>query len=151
VWIALWALVAGAGGAFAFARSQRAGAEAQVLQRLEAWRDRVGGVPALSSEVARPSWGQAIASGARDLARPTFWVPLALVVGVILAAGSPWEAAFWTVARAATVGMVLFTAVRFFDVHGAVRALRRQGRWGPAIALSRAIEEVTRASEQPKA
>lgn len=150
-WIALWALVAGVVGAVAFGKAQREVAEAAALARLQAWRDRFGSVPALSSEVAKPSWTQAIASGAKDLARPTFWVPLALVVGIILAAGSPWEAAFWVIARAATVGMLLFTAVRFFDLQGAVKALRRQGQWGPAIALSRAIEEVTRASERPKA
>ena len=47
-----------------------------------------------------------------------------------------------------SIGMVLFTAVKFFDVQGAVKALRRRGQWGPAIALSRAIEELSGTRER---
>lgn len=144
-WIGLWALVAGTVGALTFGRTRHAKSEdGQVALRLDDWRARWGaGMPSLSRESGKPTWGAALGSGARDLLRPTFWVPLLLVVGIILAAGSPWEAAFWVVARAATIGMLLFTAVRFLDVQGAVRALRRRGHWGPAIALSRAIETLS--------
>ena len=69
------------------------------------------------------------------------WI-VRLAAMVILAAGAPWGEAFWVSARALTVGMLLFTAARLLDVQGAVRALRRRGAWGPALALSRAIEDV---------
>jgi hypothetical protein len=148
-WILAWAIVAGTVGALAFGRARDASAESRALETLAEWRDRLGGAPSLVGS-ERPSWGQALASGAKDLARPTFWVPLMLVVAIILAAGSPWESAFWVVARAATVGMVLFTAVRFLDVPGAMRALRRRGHWGPALALGRAIDELSQASAKPR-
>jgi nucleoside-triphosphatase THEP1 len=140
-WIALWALVAGIAGALAFGRTSSDHSDA--LDRLAAWRSRFGGaMPDLGAERAKPSWHQALRAGLGDLARPTFWLPLAIVVAVIVAAGSPWEAAFWVVARAATVGVLLFTAVRFLDVAGAVAALRRRGQWGPAVALARALQEI---------
>jgi nucleoside-triphosphatase THEP1 len=144
-WIGLWALVAGTVGALTFGRTRRtATTDTHVQRRLDDWRARWGSaMPSLSREPGRPTWAQAIGAGARDLTRPTFWVPLLLIVAIILAAGSPWESAFWVVARAATIGMLLFTAVRFLDVQGAVRALRRRGHWGPAIALSRAIETLS--------
>ncbi|MFN3430828.1 MAG: DUF2478 domain-containing protein [Candidatus Sericytochromatia bacterium] len=140
-WIGLWALVAGITGALAFGRTGSEHTDA--LDRIAAWRSRFGGaMPDLGARRAKPTWPQAVRAGLGDMARPTFWLPLAIVVAVILAAGSPWEAAFWVVARAATVGVLLFTAVRFLDVAGAVAALRRRGQWGPAVALARALEEI---------
>lgn len=137
-WIALWALVSGTVGALAYRRARRGGEEA-FLARCAAWRARFG---AARRGAERQGWGAALKSGARDLLRPAFWAPVGLVAAVILASGAPWGEAFWIVARAVTVGMLLFTAVRLLDVRGLARALRRRGSWGPALALSRAVDEV---------
>ena len=83
--------------------------------------------------------GAAIKRGLRDLLRPMFWAPVAVVAVIIVASGSTWEQAMWIVIRAITVGWVLFSLARLFDPRKLVSWLRRKGHWGPAMALSRAL------------
>jgi nucleoside-triphosphatase THEP1 len=92
-------------------------------------------------------WG-AMRRGLRDIARPLFWLPVAIVVGVMLATGSPIESALWVVIRAAGVGFVLFSVVRAFDMHRFIKWLQNRGHWGPALAYQRAIDRL-RASDPP--
>jgi nucleoside-triphosphatase THEP1 len=128
-WIGLWALVAGSVTAWAFRRSSVGRrAERMVAQRAE------------QLPVRAPSSAAGAARGAlADLARPAFWLPIALIAGVVLAAGAPWERVVWIGVRAATVGFLLFAAVRLVDPLRAAGWLRRRGRWGPAEALDRAL------------
>jgi nucleoside-triphosphatase THEP1 len=91
----------------------------------------------------RPSgmW-DAVRRGGKDIARPLFWLPVAIVVGVMLATGSPLESALWVVIRAAGVGFVLFSLVRAFDMQRFIRWLLARGYWGPALAYRRAMERM---------
>ncbi len=82
----------------------------------------------------------ALAHAARDVARPVFWMPVLLVVGILLVAGTSMERVFWISARAATVGFVLFALVRMVDPPRVLDWLRARGHWGPAIAFARALD-----------
>jgi len=90
----------------------------------------------------------AMRRGLKDIARPLFWLPVAIVVGVMLATGSPLESALWVVLRAAGVGFVLFSVVRAFDIHRFIKWLQNKGHWGPALAYQRAIDRF-RTSDPP--
>jgi nucleoside-triphosphatase THEP1 len=129
VWISLWGCVSAA-------------------VTLVVWRR--GALPArLRSAMERgveqtrvaPGRGRAHAFGAafRDIARPVFWIPV-LIVGIILAlAGSPAERLLWIAVRAATIGFLLFAAVRMVDPARVIAWLRGRGYWGPAVAFARAV------------
>ncbi len=129
-WIAAWGLVAGSITAWAFRRTS-------VSARVERALDR--GTGALPVQPRAASRREAFRGALRDLARPAFWLPIALVVAVVVAVGSTWESAFWTAVRAATVGFLIFAAARAVDPIRAALWLRRRGHWGPAEALSRAL------------
>jgi hypothetical protein len=129
-WIGSWGLVSGTTALVAW----RKGA---LPLRLREALDR--GATAIRWEEPAPSWSSALARGTRDILRPVFWIPVAIVIAILLSAGAPWERAFWIGARALTVGVVIFSLVRAFDVHGFVRWLRHRGHWGPAVAFERAL------------
>ena len=129
-WIAAWGLAAGSATAWAFRRTS-------VSARVDRALDRGAGT--LPVPVHAASRREAIRGAARDLARPAFWLPVAFIVAVVVAVGSTWEAAFWTAARAATVGFLIFAAARSVDPVRAALWLRRRGHWGPAEALGRAL------------
>lgn len=97
------------------------------------------GARSVTGDVGTPTMGAAIRRGLRDLLRPMFWAPVAVVAVIIVASGSTWEEAMWIVIRAITVGWVLFSVARLFDPRKLVSWLRRKGHWGPAMALSRAL------------
>ena len=97
------------------------------------------GARSVTRDVGTPTMGAAIKRGLRDLLRPMFWAPVAVVAVIIVASGSTWEQAMWIVIRAITVGWVLFSLARLFDPRKLVSWLRRKGHWGPAMALSRAL------------
>jgi hypothetical protein len=92
-------------------------------------------------------WG-AMRRGMKDIARPVFWLPVAIVVGVMFAMGSPAESALWVVVRAGGVGFVLFSLVRAFDVQRFIQWLLKRGHWGPALAYQRAMDRI-RGSDRP--
>jgi nucleoside-triphosphatase THEP1 len=129
-WVGSWGLVSGTTALVAW----RKGA---LPMRLREALDR--GATAIRWEDPAPSWSSAFARGSRDILRPVFWIPVAVVVLILLSAGAPWERAFWIGARALTVGIVLFSLVRAFDFQGFVRWLRHRGHWGPAVAFERAL------------
>lgn len=130
IWFALWGLFAGSVALIAW----RKGA---LPKRLEAALER--GVQGLRIEDPAPTVGSAVARGIRDVLRPVFWIPVVAVVLILLSFGAPWERAFWIAARAATVGIVIFSLVRAFDFRGFIRWLRHRGHWGPAVAFERAL------------
>jgi len=67
-------------------------------------------------------------------------VPLALVAVVLLASGRPWEDVAWLTARFVALGVVFFALLSLFQPARLAGALRRRGWWGPAVALSSALE-----------
>ncbi len=92
---------------------------------------------------------EAMKRGAKDLARPMFWLPVFLVVGFTLATGSPLESALWIVVRAAGIGFVLFSLVRVFDMQKFIAWLQSRGHWGPALAYRQAIDRLRSGDEAP--
>jgi hypothetical protein len=131
LWALFYALTGGAVTAWAWRRTSIA---ARVQRALE----RTG---AAATERPAPGWLGAAAGALRDLARPSFWLPVAAVAAILLAAGSPAERALWIGLRAFAVGLVLFALARRLDPRAAGAWLRRRGRWGPAEALERALGE----------
>ncbi len=95
------------------------------------------------------SWRSAAALGFRDLARPSFVLPVALIIAIVVAAGATWERAFWIAARASTVGFLIFAGARAVDPQRVVGWLRRRGHWGPALAFSRALRDARRGDRKP--
>jgi nucleoside-triphosphatase THEP1 len=91
----------------------------------------------------------AMRKGIRDLLRPLFWLPVAIVVGFTLATGSPLESALWVVVRAAGIGFVLFSLVRVFDLHRFIAWLQSRGHWGPALAYRHALEKIRAEQDAP--
>jgi nucleoside-triphosphatase THEP1 len=81
------------------------------------------------------SWKTAIKQSFFDLARPFFWIPIALVVVMILISGSSLEGAFWVVVRASTIAMIFFSLARAFEPRAFLRWLQKRGYWGPAYAF----------------
>jgi hypothetical protein len=129
LWVGAWGLVSGSTALFAWRRGA-------LPLRLRQALDR--GAQGLRWEDPAPSWSSALARGTRDILRPVFWIPVVIVILILLSAGAPWERAFWIGARALTIGIVLFSLIRAFDVQGFLRWLRRRGHWGPAVAFERA-------------
>jgi len=130
LWVGAWGLVSGSTSLLAWRRGA-------LPLRLRQALDR--GAEGLRWEDPAPSWSSALARGSRDIFRPVFWIPVTIVILILLSAGAPWERAFWIGARALTVGVVLFSLIRAFDVQGFLRWLRRRGHWGPAVAFERAV------------
>jgi len=130
IWISLWGLVSGSVALLAWKKGA-------LPTRLEAALER--GVRGLRIEDPAPTVGIAVARGLRDVLRPVFWIPVLAVVLILLSFGAPWERAFWIAARAATVGIVIFSLVRAFDFRGFIGWLRHRGHWGPAVAFERAL------------
>lgn len=76
---------------------------------------------------------------ARDLTRPTFWIPALLIAAILFAANrNAWEAVS-VILRSAAVGFALFALIRWFRPVSFVNWLRRKGHWGPAAAFSKAL------------
>jgi nucleoside-triphosphatase THEP1 len=97
------------------------------------------GAGGIARDVGTPTMKNALKTGLRDLVRPLFWAPVAIVGLIIVATGSSWEQAMWVAVRAVTVGWVLFSLARLFDPRKLASWLQRRGHWGPAMALSRAL------------
>lgn len=130
VWIALWGSVSSVATLITWRRRRLPRRFTELMgRRLEGLRD---------PDAPRRSRRRAVLLGLRDLSRPEFWMPLAIIAAVIMAAGAPWGSAFWMAVRAVIVGFVVFTAARSFEPRRLAAWLRRRGHWGPAEALERA-------------
>jgi nucleoside-triphosphatase THEP1 len=131
-----WTLICGsiAAAVTLFAWSRRQRMPMKLTRLLERGSNR-------SAEVGGAiGWGNALYRGLRDLRRPYFWIPVAVVAAVILATGSPWESALWIIIRAGVLGFVLFSLARAFDPRRFIAWLRGKGHWGPALALQQALK-----------
>lgn len=136
-WISLWGFVASAVGVLARRRSSMPEWLKELMARKAAKVSK-----SISTDAPRRSWREAFKRGARDVLRPSFWTPIVIVIVVLFAAGSGWEAIFWVIFRAAAVGIVLFSLVYAFDVRGFLNWLRKRGHWGPALAFTRALSRL---------
>ncbi len=136
-WISLWGFVASAVGVLARRRSSMPDWLREIMSRKAANISK-----SISTDAPRRSWQEALKRGARDVLRPSFWTPIAIVIVVLFAAGSSWEAIFWVIFRAAAIGIVLFSLVYAFDVRGFLNWLRKRGHWGPALAFTRALSRL---------
>lgn len=103
------------------------------------WRELLARTASGSTTASRPrvAWWRRLA---REFARWQFWVPLALVAVVLLASGRPWEDVAWLTARFVALGVVFFALLSLFQPARLAGVLRRRGWWGPAVALSSALE-----------
>lgn len=127
-WIAAHGAVVASGTVLAWRR----GARALEATRLPRWFSP----PAIPS---RRGWGATLLQAARDMLRPTFWVPILLILGALAWAGQPNETLLWVALRALLIAWVLFVLVQRVNLPALPARLRSLGMWGPAIAWRRAL------------
>jgi hypothetical protein len=84
----------------------------------------------------RPVWVRRL----REFGRWQFWLPLLVVAAILLGSGRPWETVAWLVLRFFAVACVLIALVSLLRPARWAEAMRRRGWWGPALALSSALE-----------
>jgi nucleoside-triphosphatase THEP1 len=84
-----------------------------------------------------------------EFTRWKFWLPLAIVAGILLAGGSSWEKIGWLTLRFVTVGLVLMAFVSLLRPARWSEQLRRRGWWGPALAFSDAFSRREKPSVEP--
>ena len=102
------------------------------LERLRTMKQRVAKP---QRHPYHPIW-----STVREIAHPAFWLPIAFIIGVLLATGSPMESALMIGLRAMAVGLVLFGALRMIRVEAIANSLQKRGLLGPAIAMNRVFK-----------
>jgi hypothetical protein len=130
-WAVLHALVA-ASATLAAWRLRRPPVALQRLIEKETARP----LAASSAAPRRSAWGRR----AREFARWQFWLPLLVVATILLGSGRSWETVAWLVLRFIAVGFVLMSLVSLLRPARWAEALRRRGWWGPAVALSGALD-----------
>jgi hypothetical protein len=101
-----------------------------------------------------PAAGPAPARTARwarlvEFTRWKFWLPLAIVAGILLAGGSSWEKIGWLALRFVTVGFVLMAFVSLLRPARWSEQLRKHGWWGPALAFSDAFSRREKPPAEP--
>ncbi len=87
----------------------------------------------------RRRWGGALLHAFRDMLRPTFWVPLLLIIAALAWAGQSRESLIWVALRALLIAWTMFVLVQRLDLPAVPSKLRALGMWGPAIAWRRAL------------
>jgi len=127
-WLALHGCVVSTGTALAWRRPL----QASMGKGLPGWF-----VP--MSAPRRRRWGEALLHAFRDMLRPTFWVPLLLIIAALAWAGQSRESLIWVALRAILIAWVMFVLVQRLDLPAMPGKLRRLGMWGPAIAWRRAL------------
>ena len=140
VWVSLWGTVSAIATLLAWLRRHRLPA------RLSALLSR--GERGVKWDVRTPTIAGAVRRGSRDLLRPLFWAPVAVVVIIVVTSGSSWEQGMWVTLRAVTVGWIFFSVAHMFDPRKLVSWLRRKGHWGPAMAFSRALRPGSKTSKE---
>ncbi|CAN5618652.1 hypothetical protein BH23BAC4_BH23BAC4_11860 [soil metagenome] len=130
VMVGAWAAIAGTVSAVIFHRRHREPARLEAAVRSRTSR--------VTADVAT-SKREAARKGTRDLLKPSFWLPIAIILVILALSGSGGERLAWLAFRALATGFVLFALIRLIRPDAAARWLRRTGRWGPALALQRAL------------
>ncbi len=75
-----------------------------------------------------------------DLLKPSFWLPLAIILAALALAGRSAESLFWLAFRALTIAWLLFALLRRIPFERSAEWLRARGFSGPAHAWSRSLE-----------
>ncbi len=75
----------------------------------------------------------------REFGRWQFWLPLLVVATILLGSGNSWETVALLALRFVTVGCVLIALVSLLRPARWADQLRARGWWGPAVALSGAL------------
>ncbi len=130
--IAVWLSLHGAAVACGTALGWRRSGAAERAVVLPTWLLPVAVPP-------RRGWAGALRQALRDMLRPAFWLPLALVLAALAWAGQSGESLVWVLLRALLIAWVLFVLVQRLDLPALPEKLRRWGLWGPAIAWRRAL------------
>lgn len=91
---------------------------------------------ATTGSLAQPGWLRRL----REFGRWQFWLPLLVVAAILLGSGRSWEAVAWLTLRFFAISCVLMAVVSLLRPVRWAEQLRRRGWWGPAVALSGAIE-----------
>jgi hypothetical protein len=92
----------------------------------------------LSLAPAAPT-GRAWLGALRDVARPSFWLPLAIILGALALAGHSTERLLWIGLRALAIGWLLFALLRRLPLDRLGDWLTRRGLHGPAHAWARSL------------
>lgn len=88
-----------------------------------------------------PAGNRSVATRAfLDLMKPSFWLPLLIILGALALAGSSTESLFWLAFRALTIAWILFALLRRIPFERAAQWLAARGFTGPAHAWSRSME-----------
>jgi len=141
-----WALVHGgicaATGLFAWRLQQPPEAIRRILTH-----EAAGGAPAAATAAPPPArWRRLL-----EFTRWKFWLPLALVAGILLAGGSSWEAVGWLALRFVAVGLVFMALFSLVRPARWSEQLRRRGWWGPALAFNDALARREKTPSAPPA
>jgi hypothetical protein len=130
-WAVIHGLICATAGLVAWRLQQPPAALRRILEHEAAGAPaRTGGGPA-----SRPAWWVRLL----EFTRWKFWLPLALVAGIMLASGSSWEKIAWLALRFVAVGLVLMALVSLVRPARWAHTLRKYGWWGPALAFSDAF------------
>lgn len=133
-WTILHAVVAGGVALTAWQLRRPPAALQKIIDRETA---QPAAMPPVRS--SRPGWLLRL----REFGRWQFWLPLVVVTAILLGNGQAWESVAWLVLRFVAVSCVLIAVVSVLRPARWAEQLRRRGWWGPAVALSGAIERRT--------
>ena len=130
-WAVLHAIVAGSIAVTAWYLRRPPAALQRIIDK-----ETIGSSGPAAAGAERPGWVRRL----REFGRWQFWLPLLVVAGILLGSGRPWETVAWLVLRFFAVGCVLIALVSLLRPARWAEAMRRRGWWGPALALSGALE-----------
>jgi len=131
VWIAAHGAIVAAGTGLAWRRRHLV----KLLDTPSRWQ-----LPLLNE--GKRGWLASIGRGLRELARPTFWLPLLLILAALAWAGQSQQSLVFVALRAIVIGWILFVLIQRLDFRALPGRLRRLGMWGPAIAWRRALSRL---------
>jgi len=129
-WAVIHGVICAVVGLAAWSLQQPPAALRRILER-----EGAGGTAAATPGKPKPAWWARFL----ELTRWKFWLPLAIVAGVLLAGGSSWEKIGWLALRFVAVGLVLMSLVSLVRPASWAHQLRKRGWWGPALAFSDAF------------
>lgn len=110
------------------------------VRQVPAWLEALSQGPGapVGAQGGLGSPGGLWASWWAELRRPSLWLPLALLAGMLRLGGGTWQDLAWLALRAAAVLWVLLLVLRRGDLARLTAWLARRGWWGPALAFEEA-------------
>ncbi len=126
VWVAAHGLIVAVGTAMAWRR------------RFDAPPERIVAFGLMVPSGDR-RWWQTLVHAFRELLRPTFWLPLVLILGALAWAGQPQQSLVFVALRAMTIALILMVLVQRLNLSALPERLQKLGYWGPALAWRQAL------------